>query len=103
MDVSLEVDARGGLHPLLGAVGTLAHPAAGPYLPRFGLNGNALTLEVTRRQGLDFRHPWLVAVSAKTLEPGEPSLRRPLDAGDSAPRDGCLRYPRGGVAHGEVC
>jgi hypothetical protein len=104
---ALEVDARGGLHPLGSGVGTLQTPALADFLPRFGIRGRALTFEITRRHGIDFRRPWLVAARAHSRQPFEPLLLHPVDAEDIAPgrpmASGCLRYPQGGVARGAVC
>lgn len=104
----LEIDARGGLHPLSVGAGALQRPTLVRFLPRFGIRGRALTFEIARRHlGPGFRRPWLVSASARSLQRFEPLLSDPLDAEDVAPgrpmAGGCLRYPRGGVALGEVC
>src|SRR5262249_10530138 len=73
-------------------------------IQRYGLVGDRLEFAVAIPPKFTSGPGLLVQASSKSLQPDEPLLPHPLNAGDViAPDHGCLRFPAGGISLAGSC
>jgi len=100
----LTIDGVGGLHPELANVGGLDTPSILRSLPRIGMVGNRLEFAVAEPRHFTSGIALNVDAATGSIEPDEPLLAHPLDAGDLiVPDIGCLKFPSGGITRAGVC
>jgi hypothetical protein len=100
----LAIDGVGHSHPLQADRGTLGTPRVAPALPRYGLVGDRREFAVASPRRLTSGLSLLIRASSESLQPDEPLLSHPLNAGDLiVPARGCLKFPAGGISLAGTC
>jgi hypothetical protein len=89
---SLQIDATGRVRAQLTDPSSPRSRPASTCRTGYGMNRDTLEMIVTARF-LRPDRPVLTSASSESLQTGEPLLRHPLDAGDTAPRVDGLRLP----------
>ena len=100
---AVEVDGLGVPHALLAGLGELGTPGIARYLPQFGLDGEQLDIAAAIPSTLLSGGGLLVSSQTTSLQADEPLLPHPLNASDTAPNRGCLRFPAGGISTAGIC
>jgi hypothetical protein len=98
----LDIDGLGQPHLLLTGRGSLSSPGLARYLPHAWLAGKRLEIIATLPHFIPHRR-FLVDVESGSLQNQEPLLLHPLEAGDGAPRRGCLIWPTGSILLKGLC
>jgi hypothetical protein len=98
----VEIDGLGEPHSLLEFAGALSTLGLAPYLPAVFLAGDQLEIIGTDPMFAKLQQ-FLVQAQSESIQDDEPLLRRPLDAGDTAPQLGCLTFPTGTLNKQGLC
>ncbi|MGA8744853.1 MAG: hypothetical protein WB507_03200 [Solirubrobacterales bacterium] len=104
-NVQIKIDADGVAHANMNDVGVLTQPRLSSVMPRFGILGLTLEIELTPRQGFLPWRTWDMKAYAsdEPTQTGEPLLPHGIDATDRAPYNECMRYPQRKIVPDPQC